>query len=222
MKGVRAFTLPELMVSLYLASLLILLASTVYLQHKKLFSLSQQILEYNDTQRFIHHYLQEQIWRAGFQVDPSVNRWQLFKADAKQQFSAGQIIQSATSNSLRLRYQPMYPNQFSCIGHNINNSAFTPKAAALLPVVTSHLHWDKRRQVLRCNGHAILEKIADLEFSFSVLNTQGQMEKVAAQQLGQQSVLAVHYQIQLVDTSINQGRVQGSISLKNASWLASK
>lgn len=209
MINIKGLTILELMISLLLGIFIVLFSGTLYLKHKKLYVLVNDQVEYSESRRFIHSFLTDQINRAGFHNSFFERPDKLFPFESKNLFLKEQVVALLDKSDLIIRYQPMYPNQLSCDGRNIAKNIKSSDEIKKLPNVKTRIHFDKKSNILRCNGHAILEGVESVSFYL-----------VEAKIYKGLYVKAINYEVMLSNSKVQP--IKGTVYLRNTEWLASK
>lgn len=209
MRNVKGLTLIELMISLLLGIVIIFLVGTLYLKHKQLYLELNKQVEYNESRRFIHSFLSDQLVRAGFHNDFLMLPNQLFPFEKIGHFSENDVVFLKNALDLSIRYQPMYPNQLSCDGRNIAKNIKSKDDIRNTLIVTTRIYIDQKNNILRCNGHAVLEGVERVHFT--LVKSGGFLSSY---------IKAIDYQVIL--SSHKNKPIKGTVFLRNTEWLTNR
>ncbi len=117
----RGLSLVEVMVAMAVGLIIVLIATTIYVEGLRNFGFRTGQSENLGNSRYALGMLDSEFTKAGYRRDPTQPMDEAFPADAaalpnKCQFAVGQAIYAVDANTLCIRYQPRDNNEKDCAG----------------------------------------------------------------------------------------------------------
>lgn len=136
----RGLSLVEIMVAMAVGLIIVLIATTIYVEGLRNFSFRIGQSENLGNSRYALGTLDSEFTKAGYRRDPTQPMDQAFPANAAAlangcQFAVGQAIYAVDASTLCIRYQPRDNNEKDCAGSAAGIASLTPYEAPPAPAL---------------------------------------------------------------------------------------